>query len=218
DITGAAHGITSDGFFELERRPDKVAIVGAGYVAAGFAAVLSALGAEATVALRREQLLMSFDVLVRETLMEHMRADGVQLQENTQIVGLERDAKGKLTLMSATGMRLTGFDTVIWAIGRGPRTAGLDLPATGLATDKQGYIRTNGYQETEVPGVYAIGDVCGHVALTPVAIAAGRRLADRVFGGMTAGPLVYEIMPAVISSHPPLGAVGLTEAEAVHRL
>ncbi len=218
DITGAAHGITSDGFFELEHRPDKVAIVGAGYVAAEFAGVLNALGAEVTVALRREQLLMSFDVLVRETLMEHMRTDGVQLLENTQIVGLERDAKGKLTLMCATGMRLTGFDTVIWAIGRAPRSAGLDLPATGLATDKLGFVRTNGYQETEVPGIYAIGDVCGRVALTPVAIAAGRRVADRVFGGMHDRRLVYENIPTVIFSHPPLGAVGLTEAEAVHRL
>src|SRR6185295_12058493 len=115
------------------------------------------------------------------------------------------------------GMRPTGFDTVIWAIGRTPRTAGLDLPATGLATDKLGYVRTDGYQETEVPGIYAIGDVCDHVALTPVAIAAGRRLADRVFGGMKDRRLVYENIPTVIFSHPPIGTVGLSEADAVER-
>jgi glutathione reductase (NADPH) len=218
DLPGAAHGITSDGFFELERRPGKVAIVGAGYVAAEFAGVLNALGAEVTVALRREQLLMGFDLLLRETLMQHMRADGVEFHTNTHVVGLERDVKGMLTLLCATGMRLGGFDTVIWAIGRSPRTAGLDLPATGLVPDKHGYIRTDGYQETEVSGIYGIGDVCGRVALTPVAIAAGRRLADRVFGAMQDRRLIYENIPTVIFSHPPLGSVGLSEAEAVQRL
>ena len=218
DVPGAAHGITSDGFFELERRPDKVAIVGAGYVAAEFAAVLSALGAEVTVALRREQLLMSFDALLRDTLMQHMRADGVELLTSTRVVGLERDSSGKLTLLCTGGTRFGGFDTVIWAIGRSPRTAGLDLPATGLATDRHGYIPTDGYQGTGVPGVYAIGDVCGRVALTPVAIAAGRRLADRLFGGMHDRRLLYENIPTVIFSHPPLGSVGLTEAQAVQRL
>jgi len=217
DVPGAAHGISSDGFFDLEQRPDKVAIVGAGYVAAEFASVLKALGAEVTVATRREQLLMSFDILVRDMLMQHMRADGVEFLENTRIVGIERDAKGKLTLLCATGMKVGGFDSVIWAIGRSPRTAGLDLPATGLIPDERGYIRTDGFQETSVKGIYAIGDVCDHVALTPVAIAAGRRLADRVFGGMKDRRLIYENIPTVIFSHPPLGAVGLTEAEAVQR-
>jgi glutathione reductase (NADPH) len=218
DVPGAAHGITSDGFFELERRPDKVAIVGAGYVAAEFAGVLNALGAEVTVAMRREQILMSFDVLLREMLMQHMRADGVQFLDSTRIVGLERSADGKLTLLRANGAPVGGFDTVIWAIGRSPRAAGLDLPATGLAPDKRGYIRTDWYQEAEVQGIYAIGDVCGRVALTPVAIAAGRRLADRIFGGMKDRRLVYENIPTVIFSHPPLGSVGLTEAEAVQRM
>ncbi len=169
DVAGAGHGITSDGFFELERRPDKVAIVGAGYVAAEFAGVLHALGAEVTVALRREQLLMSFDVMLRETLMQHMRADGVELLINTQIAGLERDATGALALLCGGGRRMDGFGTVIWAIGRSPRTAELDLAATGLTSDELGYVRTDGYQETDVPGIYAIGDVCGRVALTPYA-------------------------------------------------
>lgn len=217
DLPGAELGITSDGFFELERRPDRVAIVGAGYVAAEFAGVLHALGADVTLVLRREQLLMSFDVMLRDTLMQHLRADAVEFFTNTHVVGLAREAAGSLTLLCASGARLGGFDTVIWAIGRSPLTAELDLPATGVPCDELGYVQTNDYQETNVPGIYALGDVCGRIALTPVAIAAGRRLADRAFGGMAGRHLVYENIPTVIFSHPPIGTVGLTEAQAIER-
>jgi glutathione reductase (NADPH) len=184
DLPGARYGISSDGFFELERLPRKVAIVGAGYVAAEFSGVLHALGSEVTVVLRRERLLMSFDPMLRETLMEHMRADDIEFVTNTQLVGLEKDAHGGLTLLSSSGTRIGGFDTVIWAIGRAPNTGSLDLRATGLAADELGFLPTDAFQETSVSGVYAIGDVSGRAALTPVAIAAGRRLADRLFGGM----------------------------------
>src|SRR5215470_49752 len=218
DLPGAGLGITSDGFFELEQRPDRVAIVGAGYVAAEFAGVLHALGAEVTLVLRREQLLMSFDVMLRDTLMQHLRTDAVEFFTSTQIVGLARDAGGRLELRSASGTRLGGFDTVIWAVGRSPGTAELDLPATGVACDEFGFVRTDDYQETNVPGIYALGDVCGRSGLTPVAIAAGRRLADREFGGMAGRHLIYENIPTVIFSHPPIGTVGLSEAQAIDRL
>lgn len=217
DVPGAELGITSDGFFELERRPDKVAIVGSGYIAAELSGVLHALGAEVTLVLRRGSLLASFDLMLRETLMEHMHAAGMELVTNTPIIGLERKRQGTLALVCENGARLSGFDTVIWAIGRAPTTRGLDLTATGLAPDPLGFLATDGYQQTEVPGIYAIGDVAGRVALTPVAIAAGRRLADRIFGGMSDRRLVYENIPTVIFSHPPIGTVGLSEAEAVVR-
>jgi glutathione reductase (NADPH) len=136
---------------------------------------------------------------------------------NTPIKGLERKHQGTLALVCENGARLGGFDTVIWAIGRAPTTRGLDLTATGLAPDPLGFLATDGYQQTEVPGIYAIGDVSGRVALTPVAVAAGRRLADRIFGGKSDRRLVYENIPTVIFSHPPIGTVGLTEAEAVVR-
>jgi len=218
DVPGAELGITSDGFFELERRPDRVAIIGAGYVAAEFAGVLHALGAEVALVMRREQLLMSFDFMLHDTLMQHLRGEAVELHTNTHVVGLALEAGGGLTVLCAGGARLSGFDTVIWAIGRSPRTAELDLPATGIECDEPGYVRTDDYQETEVSGIYALGDVCGRIALTPVAIAAGRRLADRVFGGMAGRHLVYDNIPTVIFSHPPIGTVGLTEAQAVERL
>jgi glutathione reductase (NADPH) len=217
DLPGADFGITSDGFFELERLPRKVAIVGAGYVAAELSGVLHALGSEVTVVLRRERLLMSFDPLLRETLMEHMRADDIEFVTNTQLVGLEKDAHGALTLLCSSGTRIGGFDTAIWAIGRAPNTAGLDLNATGLAVDELGFLPADAFQETRVAGIYAIGDVAGRAALTPVAIAAGRRLADRLFGGSRERKLVYENIPTVIFSHPPIGTVGLSEPEALQR-
>jgi glutathione reductase (NADPH) len=217
DVSGAGHGITSDGFFELDRRPDKVAIIGSGYIAAELSGVLHALGAEVTLVLRRESLLASFDLMLREALMEQMRAAGMRFVTNTPIIGLERERQGILALTGENGARLSGFDTVIWAVGRAPTTHGLDLTATGLTPDTLGFLATDGYQQTEVPGIYAIGDVAGRVALTPVAIAAGRRLADRLFGGMKDRRLVYENIPTVIFSHPPIGTVGLTEAEAVVR-
>lgn len=217
DVPGAQYGITSDGFFELERRPEKVAVVGAGYVAAELSGVLRALGAEVTILLRRDQLLMNFDTLLRETLMEHMREAGIEFLTNTQIVGVERDARGELTVISGSGTRLSGFDTLIWAIGRAPNTRGLNLAATGLDADELGYVWTDDYQQTAVPGIYAIGDVCGRIALTPVAIAAGRRLADRLFGGMRDRHLIYDNIPTVVFSHPPIGTVGLTELQALQR-
>jgi glutathione reductase (NADPH) len=217
DIPGARYGITSDGFFELEHQPRKVAIVGAGYIAAELSGVFHALGSQVTVVLRRDRLLGSFDSLLRETLMEHMRADGIEFLTNTQIVGLEKDHRGHLGLLCSSGTHVSGFDCVIWAIGRAPTTAGLNLAAAGLQPDELGYLPTDEYQQTSIPGIYAIGDVTPRAQLTPVAIAAGRRLSDRLFGGIKDSRLIYENIPTVIFSHPPIGTVGLTEAEAVER-
>ena len=216
-VPGAQHGITSDGFFELEQLPRKVAIVGAGYIAAELSGVLHALGSEVTLVLRRSQLIMSFDPMLREALMEQMRAERIEFLTNTLVRGVERDALGKLTLLCESGTRIGGFDCVLWAIGRAPSTRRLDLNATGLAADELGYILTNEFQETSVERIYAIGDVTGREALTPVAIAAGRRLADRLFNGMRDRRLAYENIPTVVFSHPPIGTVGLSEPQAVMR-
>jgi len=217
DLPGAELGITSDGFFDLERQPKKLAVVGAGYIAAELSGLMHALGSEVTVVLRRDRLLSSFDPMLRETLMEHMRAERIEFLTGTQIAALEKDASGRLTLACDSGTRLGGFDCVIWAVGRAPTARTLDLGATGLTTDELGFVLTNELQETGAAGIYAIGDVTGRIALTPVAIAAGRRLADRLFGGMAGRKLSYDIVPTVIFSHPPIGTVGLTEPEAVLR-
>lgn len=215
EVPGVQHGITSDGFFELEQQPRKVAIIGAGYIAAELAGLLHALGSEVTVILRRQSMIMSFDPMLHENLMEAMRADGIEFVTNTLIDGLRREADGSCTVLCSTGTRLGGFDTVIWAVGRTPSTAALDLNHTGLAADQLGFVMTDAYQETGVPGIYAVGDVTGREQLTPVAIAAGRRLSDRLFGGMSGRHLNYENIPTVMFSHPPIGTVGLTEPQAV---
>ncbi len=213
---GAELGIDSDGFFELARQPKRVAIVGAGYVAVELAGVFRALGSEVTLLARREAVLMSFDEMLREAVMREMRADGIELRMNNGVREAVRDNEG-ITLRCAVGPDLAGLDCVIWAMGREPVTGDLNLAAAGVATDRAGYVATDEWQNTNVAGIYAVGDVTGREALTPVAIAAGRRLADRLFGGKPDRKLVYENIPTVIFSHPPVGTVGLTEAQARER-
>ena len=216
DLPGAHFGISSDGFFELESLPARTVIVGGGYIGAELAGVLTGLGGEVTVVLRHEQMLMRFDPMLRATLMEQMRADGVAFVTNRLPMGVEQDRRGQLTLQSSEG-EVGTFDTLIWAVGRAPYITHLDLAATGLSVDDSGFVRTDEYQATHVSGIYAVGDITGRIGLTPVAIAAGRRLADRLFGGKPDRKLVYENIPTVIFSHPPIGTVGLSEPEAVDR-
>ena len=216
-IPGAALGITSDGFFELEALPGRVLVVGAGYIAAELAGVLNSLGSRVAVVMRREALLDGFDPMLREGLMEEMERDGVAFHTNAQLQGLVRGGDGRLTADCGDGLRLEGLDTVIWAVGRLPNSEGLGLEAAGVAVDGQGYIRTDDFQNTTAPGVYAVGDITGRRQLTPVAIAAGRRLADRLFGGMPDRHLDYACIPSVVFTHPPVATVGMTEDEARER-
>jgi len=217
DLPGADLGITSDGFFALTELPRRVAVVGSGYIAVELAGVLNALGADVTLLLRREMLLRGFDAMLRESLMEEMLNAGISILAGTQVVSLDRQCDGSLCIECSNGQRLEGFDQLIWAIGRTPATANLNLAAAGVETDAAGFIPSNSYEETNVPGIYAVGDVNGKVALTPVAIAAARRLADRIFGGMADRHLSYETIPTVVFSHPPIGTVGLTEEQARER-
>jgi len=213
-IPGAEHGITSDGFFALKSQPKRVAIVGAGYIAVELAGLLRALGSEVDLLLRRQHFLASFDAMLRETLMEEMVNDGVNILPNINIERVEKGSDGLLTLHCQGGHELTGFDCLIWAIGRAPNTADLNLAAAGVEMDGNGYIPTDKFQNTNVPGIYAVGDVTGRVQLTPVAIAAARRLGDRLFNGQSERHLDYENVPTVVFSHPPIGTVGLSEDEA----
>lgn len=213
EIPGAELGITSDGFFELEQRPKRVAIVGAGYIAVELAGMLNALGSDVSLLLRRGHFLDQFDAMLRETLMEEMLEDGIEILPRTQIIEVVRES-GKLTLRCEDERNNPGFNTLIWAIGREPNTENLNLGAAGIIPDKQGYVRTDEYQNTEISGIYAVGDVSGRVALTPVAIAAGRRLSDRLFGGKPDSHLDYTNIPSVIFSHPPIATIGMSETQA----
>lgn len=214
DTPGAELGITSDGFFELEKLPRRVAVVGSGYIAVELAGMLNALGSDVTMLLRREHLLRDFEAMLRETLMEEMLGDGIDILSRTQVKNVVREADGALCIECENGQRLEGFDEIIWAIGRYPLTQALQLQAAGVNMDDNGYIPTDKFQQTNVAGIYAIGDVTGQAALTPVAIAAGRRLGDRLFGGMKERHLDYKNIATVVFSHPPIGTVGLTESEA----
>lgn len=213
DIPGADLGLVSDDFFTLERRPDRVAILGSGYVAVEIAGVLAALGAEVHLFMRQDRLLRSFDTMLSEALMTQMRADGLHLHTLAVPAALESTAAGRRVVL-ADGRAIDGFDTVLWAAGRAPAVEGLGLAAAGVAQDVAGYVPVDEWQATNVPGIWAIGDVTGREPLTPVAIAAGRRLADREFGGMAGRKLDYSNIPTVVFSHPPIGTVGLSEAAA----
>jgi len=190
-----------------------VAVIGSGYIAVEIAGVLNAFGSKVELVARGDTVLREFDTLVQSALMREMRSAGIEFHLNTLTASLAQDAGG-IHLTSADGSRLGGFDAVIWALGRQPSTADLQLERAGLRTDAQGFLRTDAYQQTTVASIYAIGDVTGRSALTPVAIAAGRRLADRLFNGQIDRHLDYSGIPTVVFSHPPVGTVGLTEAQA----
>ena len=213
DVPGAELGITSDGFFELEQRPDRVLIAGSGYVSVELAGVFSGLGTDTHVVVRKEGVLRSFDSMLSGELMDAMRADGIALDTGVIPQSVEQTADG-LVLHAEDGRSFGPVDTLIWAVGRIPNTEWLDADKAGVAIDEDGFVPTDKFQQTNVENVFAIGDVTGREALTPVAIAAGRRLADRLYGGMEGRHLDYELIPTVIFSHPTIGTVGMTEDEA----
>jgi glutathione reductase (NADPH) len=212
-IPGAELGFTSDGFFELETRPQRVAIVGSGYVSVELAGVFNALGSETTVLVRKDSVLRSFDRMLGEELRIAMEAAGIRFESGVIPQALQETDAG-LELCAPDGRRAGPFDGVLWAVGRVPNTGGLNLDAAGVAYDASGFVPVDDWQRTNVEHISAIGDVTGRVALTPVAIAAGRRLADRLYGGMADRHLEYHLIPTVIFSHPPIGTIGMTEEEA----
>lgn len=213
-LPGAEHGISSDGFFALQYQPQHVAIIGGGYIGVELAGVLAALGTEVTLFIRHETVLTHFDPLIATTLTDYMRNDGIKLHVSNTTVRLEK-VNGKLHVHCDTGCQYGLFDQVIWATGRQPNVQALNLSALNLNLDARQLILVDAYQNTNVPGVYAIGDVTGKYSLTPVAIGAGRRLATRLFGNQPHARLDYENIPTVVFSHPPVGTVGLTEPEAI---
>ena len=213
NIPGAELGISSDGFFDLEALPERVAVIGSGYIACELAASFHELGSQVEHFIRKDRLLTNFDVMLGKSLMREVRAMGMKVQEQVVPAAVHL-VSGKKTLVAQDGREFPGFDCVLWAIGRDANVAGLDLQKAGVALDDSSYVITDGFQNTNVAGVYAIGDVTGRAALTPVAIAAGRRLSDRLFGGKPERHLEYSMIPTVIFTHPPIGTVGASEAEA----
>ena len=213
DVEGAEHGITSDGFFELEALPKHVAVVGAGYIAVELAGMLQGLGSQVHLLVRRHAPLRNFDQTISEALVKAIEEQGIDLVTQATPSHLSRK-DDQLTLTLEDGREIEGLDKVIWAIGRSPATNSLALENAGLSANKRGFIDTDEYQNTDADNIYAVGDVTGRIALTPVAIAAGRRLADRLFNNQVEAKLDYNTIPTVVFSHPAIGTVGLTEAQA----
>ncbi|MFP1882771.1 glutathione-disulfide reductase [Lonsdalea quercina] len=213
DVPGAEYGINSDGFFELDALPRRVAVVGAGYIAVEIAGVLNALGAETHLFVRKHAPLRQFDPLIVDTLVEVMKAEGPSLHTESTPKAVVKNADGSLTLQLEDGKSQT-VDCLIWAIGRQPATDNLNLQAAGVALDDRGYVQVDKFQNTNVSGIYAVGDNTGAVELTPVAVAAGRRLSERLFNNKPNEHLDYTNIPTVVFSHPPIGTVGLTEPQA----
>ncbi|KAK0407092.1 hypothetical protein QR680_018990 [Steinernema hermaphroditum] len=217
DIPGAEYGIDSDGFFDLEDLPKKTVVVGAGYIAVELAGVLGNLGSETHLLIRKDKVLRTFDQTLSESLTDAIEKGPVHLHKKTQIKTVEKQKDGSLKLTLDNGETLEDVNTLIWAIGREPLTAELNLDLVGVKSDKEGNIVVDDFQQTSKDGILAVGDACGKYLLTPVAIAAGRRLAHRLFNGESENRLKYENIATVVFSHPPLGTVGLTEAEAVEK-
>jgi len=217
DLPGAEFGIDSDGFFQLKEQPKSVAIVGAGYIAVELAGVLNALGSDTHLFCRKATPLRTFDPLIIDGLLESMQQDGIQLHNYSVPKEVLKEADGSLTLVLENEERHQ-VDTLIWAIGRRPYTSGLNLKAAGVETDARGFIPTTEYQETNVEGIYALGDViAGGIELTPVAIKAGRQLSERLFNNKPQAKMDYSLVPTVVFSHPAIGTVGLTEPKAIEQ-
>ncbi len=215
DIKGAEYGIDSDGFFELTALPNRVAIVGSGYIGVELAGVMNALGAKTHLIARGKTVLKNFDNEIVTTLSDIMHNDGIVFHYETLPQTVHKNNDGSLTIDLTNDEQLT-VDCLIWATGRVPSTDNLNLAAAGVAVNSTGFIGVDKYQNTNVDGIYAVGDIIENgIQLTPVAVAAGRRLSERLFNNKPDEHLDYHLVPSVIFSHPPIGTVGLSEEDAV---
>ncbi|MDR0066692.1 glutathione-disulfide reductase [Acinetobacter sp. 11520] len=215
-IEGAEYGIDSNGFFNLRNLPKRVTIVGSGYIAVELTGVLRSLGSEVNLIIRNEQLLRKLDNFLGTTLLENMQKEFVKVHTQTEITKVSKNENDSLTLYLEDGSKII-TDCLIWAIGRKPNTNLLNLKITNVELDKDGFIKVDKFQNTKQTGIYAVGDVTGKVELTPVAVAAGRLLSERLFNNKPNKFLDYQNIPTVVFSHPPIGTVGLTEKEAIEK-
>ena len=214
NIEGAEHGIDSNGFFELQELPKRTAIIGSGYIAVELAGVLNSLGSNVQLFIRKHLPLRSLDKFLGETLLESMRSDHIQVHTQATPVKVSKLEDQSLLLQLEDGTQHI-IDCLIWAIGREPNTKALKLERTHIQLDDSGYIQVDQFQNTSQSGLYAVGDIIGKAELTPVAVAAGRKLSERLFNGKSEEYLNYENIPTVVFSHPPIGTVGLTEEQAI---
>lgn len=217
DVEGAEFGIDSDGFFALTEQPKSVAVIGAGYIAVELAGVFHGLGTQTHLLVRKDKPLRTFDEMLSTTLVEQMERHGPTLHNHSTPERIEKLADGNLVVHLTNGKSIGPVEKLVWAIGREPATDSINLDLAGVELNEQGFIVTDKYQNTNIEGVYAVGDNTGRAQLTPVAVAAGRRLCERLFNNKPDEHLDYSGIATVVFSHPVIGTVGLTEAEAVEQ-
>ena len=213
-IEGTENCIDSDGFFALTKKPESAVVIGSGYIAVELAGVLNSLGTKTAICVRHDKPLRNFDSMLSDELVVQMTQNGIELHKGFVPVKVSVNGEGARVVESKDG-RTVEAETVLLAVGRSSKEylKRMDVPSEIVSEDGK-HILVNEYQDTSLPGVYALGDVIGKAELTPVAIAAGRRLADRLFGGIENAKISYENIPTVVFSHPPIGTIGLTEEAA----
>ncbi|MEL3890975.1 glutathione-disulfide reductase [Ferrovibrio sp. MS7] len=211
-VPGAEHMITSNEAFHLPSQPKRVVVLGGGYIALEFAGIFNGLGSRTTVLYRGEQILRGFDDDVRNHLANELVKSGIELRVKTDVTRLDKQADGTLRLTLTDGSQIEA-DAVMAATGRKPNTQGLGLEVLGVALDGQGAVKVDGFSRSSVAHIYAVGDVTNRINLTPVAIREGHAFADTVFGNKPR-QADHADVPSAVFSQPPVGSVGLTEAQA----
>lgn len=214
DIPGAEFAITSDEAFHLPTRPQRVVIVGSGYIGLEFAGIFAGLGSEVDLVYRQDLPLRGFDEDMRAAMKEAITARGITQHSHASPTRIRKEESGYSVTLD-NGQTLEA-DCVFFATGRRPKIDSLGLETTKVETADNGRIKVNSKRETTLPGIYAIGDVTDHLNLTPVAIAEGHNLADRLFGKETPRSWSLRTTPKAVFFSPPLATVGLTEEEATH--
>ena len=211
-LPGFDLGMVSDAIFSMDDLPRSIGIVGGGYIGTEFACLLRSLGCEVEMLIRK-QLLGGFDAELVQVLTAQMKAQGIRITQESNVTGA-RGQPGALLLDDAHGAAHGPYEAVLWAVGRDPASDALGLDAIGVARDEHGFVVVDAHQNTSVPGISAIGDVTDAPALTPVAVAAGYALVERLFGGQSDAYFDYRAIPSIVFAEPPLGRIGLTEEEA----
>lgn len=216
DFEGVEHSITSNEVFHIDEAPKRIVIGGGGYIANEFAGIFHEFGAHVTIVNRSDTILRGYDAQIRDRLLQISMSKGINFRFNAEFERIEKNEDGTLCVHIKNGDPIA-CDVVLFATGRQPNTKGLGLENAGVELDKQGAIKVDEYSKSSCESIYAVGDVTNRVQLTPVAIREGHAFADTVFGG-NPRTVDYGCIPSAVFSHPPIGAVGMTESEARTKL
>jgi glutathione reductase (NADPH) len=209
---GHEYGITSNEAFHLESVPKRILIAGAGYIANEFAGIFHEFGAKVTLINRSDQILRGYDEQIRDRLLQISMTKGIDFRFNAKFEGIEKQADGSLKVSMSNHAPIE-VDCVMFATGRVPNTENLGLDAAGVELNEKGAIRVDEDNRSNVPSIYAVGDVTDRIQLTPVAIREGQAFADTLFGNKPTR-VDYHCVPAAVFSHPQMAGVGLTESQA----